>query len=137
MCQAIWRGCSRRRAGDAEGLQNMTDQRGNVFLSFPQGRHAQRDSIDAIEQVIAKSAVQYQFLQIAIGGADDPDIGPKRACAADGTVFVPVEEAQQAHLHRPWHFADLIQKQGAAFGGRDQSRFRRGGAGKGAFLVPK
>jgi hypothetical protein len=95
----------------------------------------QRHRVDTIQEIVSKPALQHEFLDIPIRGADDPDIGPECARTADRAVFLPVEKAQQADLHRPRHVADLVQKQRAAVGGGDQSGFRLGGAGKRAFLI--
>ena len=75
-------------------VQHMIGQSGKIFRSFAQRWHAERHRVDAIEQVIAKSTLQHKFLDVSIRGADDTNIGPERAGAADRSVFVPVEKAQ-------------------------------------------
>ena len=59
-------------------MQNMADQCGNILRSFPERWHVQGDRIDAIQQVIAKPALEDQFLQVPVCRADDADIGPMR-----------------------------------------------------------
>src|SRR5207245_4491408 len=81
------------------------------------------------------AALVDEFLDVLVRGSDHTDVGLECARAADGAVFATIQEAQQTHLHRTRHLAQLIQEKRTPFCCGDESRFRGGRAGERALFV--
>ena len=61
--------------------------------------------------------------QIAVGGADHPDVDPGHlAVGADRLDLAGLEEAEQQGLHPQRHLADFVEEDGAAVGDLQQAR---------------
>ncbi len=52
----------------------MIDEQRDVFLALPERRDRDGENIEPVEQVFPEPAVPDLFLQIPVGGRDDPDI---------------------------------------------------------------
>ena len=126
---------SRRAAFDADLFLEESGQQGNVFAAFAQRRHVDVDDVEPVIEVFAEGAGHQQFLEIAVGGGDDPHIDRHGLGAADRAHLVFLQHAQQLDLQAHRHVADLIEQQGAAFGRLEQAYVVAGGAGEGAFFM--
>ena len=102
----------------------MPDQIRDVFRTFAERRNADRNDVQAIEQILAEQTLGDQLPKIAIGRGDDPDIGADRCPAADGHIFPALQHAQKPRLRLKRHVADFVQKQSAAFGLFETARSR-------------
>ena len=64
----------------------MARQHGHVFAPLAQGRQAQTDDVETVEQIFAKRTILDPLFEVLVRGSDDADIG------LDGTVSAnPVE----------------------------------------------
>ena len=70
-------------------------------------------------------------------GGDDAHIAFVLQRAAHALENAFLQHAQQLHLHRQAHVADLVEEQRAALGQLEPALARRDGAGEGALLVAK
>ena len=52
----------------------MLDEQGDVLLALAQGRQADLDHVEPVEQVVAEGARPHQRLQVAVGGGDDAHV---------------------------------------------------------------
>ncbi|MBK8879164.1 MAG: hypothetical protein IPN74_11625 [Haliscomenobacter sp.] len=58
--------------GEIDG--EFSKQHIDVLLAFPQGRHFDRDGIQAVVQILPEFVFFDQLFQIDVGGGDDPDV---------------------------------------------------------------
>ena len=115
--------------------EEMAHEIGDVLEPLAQGRQPQRHDVQPVEQILAEQALIDLLLQVAVGGGDDPDIGPDRGAAADRRVLALLQHAQQPRLRFHRHVADLVEKQRAAFGLLEAADVTVLRAGEGALLV--
>lgn len=93
------------------------------------------DDVEAVEQIFAKLAIGHSFLQILVGGGDDPHIHLHRLVAADPVELAIGQHPQQPGLHIQRHVANLVEKQGTAVGLLEAAVADVVGAGEGPLLV--
>ncbi len=72
--------------------QEVAGQLGDILAALLEGRNMDADDVEAMEQVFTKLAVGDPFLQVLVGGGDDPHIYLHRLMAPD-----PVELAICQH----------------------------------------
>ena len=113
----------------------MVNQDRQILGPLAQRRDAQCHGVDAVQEVVTKAALVHEFLDVLVRGSDNTDVGLKCARAADGAVLATIQEAQQTHLHRTRHLAELIQKERAFFCGGDESGLCSSRTGKRTFFV--
>ena len=101
-------------------LQKVFRQHRDIVAARPQWRQLQPQGAQAVEQIGAKAAPLNRLLQVVVGGADDAKVDRHRLLPADPGDGLLFQRAQQPGLQVQRHFADLIQKQGAAVGGFQQ-----------------
>lgn len=110
-----------RRADLSVFPEEMRGQEGDVFASLGETRHVDGNDIQAVEQIGAEFSFADRLLKIDVGGRDDADIRRERLVSADAFVLLLLQQAQQVCLHFRRAVADLVEKNGAAFGGFEQS----------------
>ncbi|MNX19999.1 hypothetical protein D3C86_499330 [compost metagenome] len=93
------------------------------------------DDVEAVEQVFAKLAVGDPFLQILVGGGDDPHVHLHRLMAADPVELAIGQHPQQPGLDVEGHVAYFVEKQGAAVGLLETAVADVVGAGEGPLLM--
>ena len=76
----------------------MACQQGDVFAPFAQGRQAQADDIQAVEQVFTEAPFPDVFFEILMGCCDYPGVGLERLMSANPVVEAVREHPQQAGL---------------------------------------
>src|SRR6185369_14300707 len=59
--------------------------------------------------------------EVAVRGRDDANVEGRGAGGADGAHFPRLGHAQQLHLQRKWHVADLIEEERALVRGDEES----------------
>ena len=94
----------------------MQRQRANVFLAFPQGRQADRDHIQAVEQITPKGAALHVLRQVAVGGRHHAHLYRYFTLAAQPHQRAFLQRAQQLGLQGQRHVANFIQKNRALVG---------------------
>ena len=98
-------------------------------------RHLQIHDIDAIEQILAESAVFDFRFQLAVGGADHAHFHFLVFLGADAAELAVLQQLQQLGLQAQVELGDFVEKEGAAMGHFHAPRLRSVGAGEGAFFV--
>ena len=83
---------------------------------LPQGGDLDGKNVQPVVEVLAKASGLHFFPQLTISSGDDAHIGAARAVFAHAFVTFFLQGAQQFALQVQRHFADFIQKQGAALG---------------------
>src|SRR3954447_16959323 len=92
---------------------------------------------EAVEEVLTKAPARHLRFQIPVRRCHDLGIDCNGSIAADSGHQSLLEHAKQLGLCRKRHFADLIEKEGAVFGGLERALPRGDGAREGPTLVPK
>ena len=93
-----------------EFIHKPLDQKGDVFLAIPQGRHRNRKNLQPIPQIFPEAAFTHFFLQYAVGGGDDAGIGVQCGRASQSFILTAFKHAQQFRLKFEGQFADLVQE---------------------------
>lgn len=121
MIQCVERGLGQQWNGAAVAVRQARDdgsgQLRQVAAAFAQRRHAQFDHVDAVVQIVSKTAVGDQVAQVLVGGRQDAYVHQGFAGGADRTHRFFLDGAQQLDLHLQRQFGHFVQEQGAAVRG--------------------
>src|SRR5947209_2131882 len=99
----------------------MVHEQADIIFAFAQGGYAGADNIEAHEQVATEAALMDSHIQVAAGSSDDAHINGHRLDAAGGTDFLFLQCPQQLCLEVYGHLANLIEKDRAAIGDKEQA----------------
>ena len=110
-------------------------QERDVLAPLAQGRQRHREDVDAVVKILAEHAGRHALLEVAVGGGDQPDVDLGVAVVADAPELLRLQHAQDLHLQRERHLADLVEEQRPAVGRREQAFAVLGGVGEGALDV--
>ncbi len=114
-------------------VEDRLAQRRQIGQAFAQGRHADRQHIDAVVEVGAKAAAGDRLFQVDGGRGDQAYIALQHLVGADRLELLLLQHAQQLALQGQRHVADLVEKQRAALGDLQLARPALArGAGEGA-----
>lgn len=92
------------------GAQKMQGDRQYVVLAITQRWQVQRDDMQAVEKVFAKTAFLDLVARIAVGRADEAHIDFFQPAGTDGLEAAALHEAQQFGLQLRAHLADFIEE---------------------------
>ncbi len=113
-------------------LQEELHEQWNVFQTLRDGRDADLDGTEAIEEILAETAGEDFGAKVAVGGSDQTDIDLFDFGRADALNFTVLDDAQQLGLHGQGSLADFVQEHRAAIGVLEQAGASIRGAGEGA-----
>ena len=65
---------------------------GDVLFSLSQRRQMNLERVDAEEEILAEGPFSHHVLQVAVGGADDPDVDVEGFVLAHSPDFARFEE---------------------------------------------
>src|SRR6266550_5225206 len=119
----------------SETIDEVLDQQGNVFSSFPQRRNLNRKNVEAVKQIAAKCTSSDGSLQVAIGGGDDPYVSADRLIATHTLKLTFLQNTQQRNLSFRGQFADFIEEESAFFRKLEPTQPPLGGPRKGTLLM--
>ena len=119
--------------GDLTG--EVGDEIGKILRALPQRRQDQGKNIDAVEQIAAKLVSFDEVFKVAVRGNEHSDVDLDGLVCADALDFAFFEDAEELGLHGDGHVANLIEKEGAAFGLFELADVTRGRARERAFFV--
>src|SRR5262249_39999175 len=118
-----------------EASEEMPDQFGDILRPLGEGRDADREYVQPIEQILAEAAGFHIGDEVAVGGGDDPHVDLYRPARADRLDLVSLDRAQQLHLRGGRKLANFVEEQRAAGCFHELARVALGRAGEGALLV--
>ncbi len=110
-------------------------QRRQVLTALAQRGHFDREHVEAVEQILAELALGDAGLQVAVGRGHHAHVAADGLVATDALEAAFLQHAQQLHLHRQAHVADLVEQQGAAFGHFETALARGQCASEGTLFV--
>src|SRR6266851_408126 len=96
-----------------------------------------RDHVETIVEIVAKSAGVNLIFQKLIGGGDNARVHANRPALADALEFTLLQYAQQLDLELGTHAADLVEEDGAAMSRLETAGLVVDRSSKGAFDVAK
>ena len=96
--------------------EEVFQQQGNIVDPLAQRRDADRQHVQAVEEVLPEAAGGGQGLQVLIGGGDDADIAMNRGVAPDALELLFLQQPQQFRLRARRHIAHLVHEDRAAVG---------------------
>jgi hypothetical protein len=115
--------------------EKMPQENAHILGSIAERRHAQRDDVQSIVQILAKLAGGDAIAQVAVGGRDDAHVGADgHAISAHGLNFAGLGKTQQHRLHAEAHLPEFIEER-AAISDLGEARLVAVGPGKAAFHV--
>ena len=115
----------------------MLDQDGDVLLPLPQGRHPDRQDLQAVVEVLAELPALDQAAQVLVARGDDPHVHLAHGLAADRADLALLQRAQQLLLHVGAHVPDLVEEEGPAVGQLEEALLVALGAGERPADVPE
>ena len=95
-------------------IDEVFDQQGNVFSSFPKRRNLNREDMQAIKQIATERSSADSGLQVTVGGGDHPNVSAYRMCSADTLKFVLLQNTQQCNLSLGGKFSDFVEEKRAS-----------------------
>src|SRR6266852_252626 len=96
-------------------IDEVFDQHRNVFSSFPQRRHINRENVEPVKQVTTKGSRSDGRLQITVCSSYHADIRLDGPSSADTLKFVFLQNTQQRNLCLGRKLAAFIEEDGASF----------------------
>jgi len=121
--------------GGTELVQEMTGENRNVGGAVAQRRDEERNDVEAIEKILAETAVQNFLFEIFVGGGNDANIDADGLIGADRLEALLFEDAKNFGLGAKTHIADFIEEKCAAVGLGEFADFIVAGAGEAALDV--
>jgi hypothetical protein len=118
-------------------LEHRSCERDDIAGSLPQRLKLQREDIQAVVQVFAKTARLHIRQQITVSRGQQTKPRLHRSRRAERRELTLLQHSQQLGLHAERQFAHLIQKQRAAIGLLEEPFEPLGGSGESPFLVPE
>ena len=90
----------------------------------------QRHDVQPVVEILAEQALLALRVEVAVRGRDHAHVDRDRLRRADRPHLAFLQHAQQLHLQRQRHVADLVEEQRAAVGRLEQSLVRLDRAGE-------
>src|SRR5262245_41550414 len=115
----------------------MMHQGREVLRAVAKGRQADREHIQAVEQIAPELAVLDVCREIAVGGGDDANVHSRRAWAAKPIDAALLQNTQELRLQFKRQLADFIEKDRAALCNLESARLRVERPGKRPALASK
>src|SRR6185503_3629458 len=111
------------------------DEERDVVSPGTQGKHMDREHVQAIVQVASERAVGDRRLQVTVRGGDDADVGGQRLMPADALELPLLEHTQERDLRLRGKVANFIEEDRPSLGELEASEASLQCAGEGALLV--
>src|SRR4051794_14625108 len=118
-----------------EFVDERLDEQRQIVLALAKRRQAERKDVEAVVQILAQLSGLHRFGRIDVGRGDDADVDRLFGPAAEAAELPLLQHAQQLHLRRRRHLADLVQEQRPAIGELEAALAAIGGAGERALFV--
>ena len=120
-----------------EFAQEVVDQQRDVLAPLAQGRQAQPDDVQSIEEILAESALLHFGLQVTVGRGHDAHVDLALHHAPHRLDLAFLQHAQQFYLHGHRQLGHFIEQEGSRVGGLEQALLVGVGAGEGAPHMPE
>src|SRR5262249_31461757 len=119
--------------GGAEFVEKMAGKDGDIFLAITQRRNEKGNNVQAIEKILAETAVRDFVFQFLVGRGDDANIHANSLVRTDGFEALFFENAEHFGLRAEAHVADFVEEQRTAVGLLELADLIVDGPGEAAF----
>jgi hypothetical protein len=99
-----------------EAFKKVVRQDFDIPGAVAQGRHLDREDIEAIVKILAELALLDRLQQVAVRGGQNAHIHLDRFVAADALEFPLLKNAEELGLEGQRNLADLVEEDRAAIG---------------------
>src|SRR5438067_737317 len=76
-------------------------------------RDAERDDLEAVEEIVAEPPLTHRDAEIAVRGGEDTHVGVHRLRGAERVVLLRLEKLEKLRLRGERHGAHLVEEEGA------------------------
>jgi len=104
-------------------------EEGDVLPPLGERRDADREHLEAVEEILADAALGDRLLEVDVGRGDDAQVRAQRLRAAERGVLLRLQEVEELRLRRVRELADLVEEERAALGAFDLARDAPRGGG--------
>src|ERR1700675_642774 len=118
-----------------ETIEERARQERNVFAAVSQRREVNGNYAQAIEEILAKTALGDFLFEVLVGSRDYADVHAGLFVAPERPNLSLLQHAVELHLHGEAHVADLVHEKRAAVGRLEQTSAVLVGPREGAFHV--
>src|SRR5215475_10859234 len=118
-----------------EFVHEVSDEEGNVALTFAKRRQSDRENVETIIKVASERPVGNHRRQILARRCNQSDVHANGPRAPEAFELLFLKHSKQLGLKFQRNVADLIQKQRTFMREFEPPDLLRDGAGEGAFLV--
>jgi hypothetical protein len=116
-------------------IDEVFDQHRNVFSSFPQRRHINRENVETVEEIAARRGRLDGRLQITVGSSYHADICLDGSSSADALKLVFLQKTQQSDLSLDGKLTDFIEEDRGSFCKFEPAKASLHGMGERTFLM--
>src|SRR6185437_14511339 len=102
-------------------VEKVRDEHGDVIAAIAEGREAQIHDVEAIVEVLAEGALFDHGEKVAIGSGEDARFDGNAVGCANGPDFALLQGSQEFCLQVEGEFANLIEEDGSAAGGDQET----------------
>ena len=113
----------------------MPDELGDVLAALAERRHADREDVEPVVEVLAEAALLDEVDEAPVGRRDQAEVDADRLPRADRVDLAVLQRAEQLDLRVGRQFADLVEEERALVRLAEFAGVLVGGAGEGALLV--
>ena len=117
--------------------REVLEQRREILEALAQRRDVQREHLQPEVEVGAELAPGHHFVQVPVGGGDEPRGDAPGPGAPDAPHLAALQHRKQPRLEIERQLPYLVQVDGAVLGRLDQPRPRRVGVGERTLFVPE
>jgi hypothetical protein len=118
-------------------INQILGQEWNVVRALAQCGQANREDVEAVQEILPKSTFTGGRIQIPVRGREHAHIRGNSLRSAHPLEFPLLEHSQQCHLRIAWQFADLVQEEGSTVRAFEATQTSLQGAGKCSPLMPE
>ena len=97
-----------------QALDEGVGEQGDVLAALAQGRDADVDHVEPVEQVVAERAGRDRLLEVDPRGRDHPHVDAHLLAAADAEERALLQDAEQVDLELRRDVADLVEEERSA-----------------------
>src|SRR5713101_6884303 len=119
----------------AVAVEEMREQRGNIFAAVAQRRQLQMNDVEAVIEILAEAALADEGQEIDVRGGDDAHVDFDLFGAAEAHELALLNDAEELGLRFGAYGGDFVEEDGALVGNFEEPFLRSDRAGESAFDV--